>query len=421
MLRIATSEAQAGMRLAIPAFHPTVPGQVLLRAGYELEPRSIKRLRDLGVRTLWVAIPELAFLTKRTSPEIIRNQAAVVGHVSKLFDSFRVAVDAELEYAAYAGAVTGLIEAFEAEPAAALMIDRIARASDQELEHASTVCYLSTLMGLKLAWYLEHQRPRVTVTRAREVVPLGIAGMLHDIGVVRMSEARRRSVRENPDPSNDDFRAHVEIGYDAIKGRVPPTVAAAVLNHHQRYDGTGFPERKMADGRVEQVEGEQIHVHARIIAAADTFNRLSIADTGESDDPRVRVLRQMLRGDRASWFDPTVLHALLAVCPPYPPGARVTLSNNVHGVVVGWDSLNPCKPRVRALDPSDPLNIPEGPTVDLAKTTGVCVAEIDGHEVGRDNFYPETSAEFCLDSQARRLHNAAEDERERAVDHRASA
>ncbi|MEL6798118.1 MAG: hypothetical protein AAFO89_15025, partial [Planctomycetota bacterium] len=143
MLRIATSEAQAGMRLAIPAFHPTVPGQVLLRAGYELEPRSINRLRDLGVRTLWVAIPELAFLTKRTSPEIIRNQAAVVGHVSKLFDSFRVAVDAELEYAAYAGAVTGLIEAFEAEPAAALMIDRIARASDQELEHASTVCYLS--------------------------------------------------------------------------------------------------------------------------------------------------------------------------------------------------------------------------------------------------------------------------------------
>ncbi len=419
MLRLATSEAQAGMRLAIPVFHPTVPGQVLLRAGYELELRSIRRLNDLGVRSLWVAIPELAFLANHTSPGIIRHQAAVVGHVAKLFDAFRDDVDAELEYTAYAGAVTGLIEAFEADPAAAMMIDRIARASDDELEHASTVCYLSTLIGLKLAWYLEHQRPRVSVARAREVVPLGIAGMLHDIGVVRMTDEQRRSVREHPDPSNNDFRAHVEIGYEAIKGRVPPTVAAAVLNHHQRFDGTGFPSRTKADGRVEPVAGEQIHVHSRIIAAADSFDRLSLA--GDAERPRVRVLRQMLRGDRASWFDPTVVHALLAVCPPYPPGARVTLSNGMHGVVVGWDTRNPCKPRVRRLDPSDPCSVPDGPTIDLQQTTGICVAEIDGHEVGRDNFYPETGGEFCLDTQARRLHNAAEDDRERAAGHRMPA
>ncbi|MEL7483505.1 MAG: HD domain-containing phosphohydrolase [Planctomycetota bacterium] len=413
VLRIVTTEAKAGMRLAIPVFHPTVPGQVLLRAGYELEPRSIKRLRDLGVRTLWVAIPELAFLSAHTSPEIIRRQAAVVGHISKLFDGFRQSIDAELEYSAYAGAVTGLIEAFEADPTAAVMVDRIARASDEELEHASTVCYLSTLMGLKLAWYLEHQRPRVSVARAREVVPLGIAGMLHDIGVVRMTDAQRRSVRENQDPLNEDFRAHVEIGYSAIKGRVPPTVAAAVLNHHQRYDGTGFPQRTKADGRVEPVAGEQIHIHPRIIAAADSFDRLSM--TGDTEQPRVRVLRAMLRGERASWFDPTVVHALLAVCPPYAPGARVTLSNRMHGVVVGWDARNPCKPRVRRLDPNDPCSVPEGPTIDLAETTGICVAEIDGHDVGRDNFYPEHDNEFCLDSQARRLHNAAEESRARAA------
>ena len=41
--------------------------------------------------------------------------------------------------------------------------------------------------------------------------------------------------------------------------------------------------------------------------------------------------------------------------------------------------------------------------------------------VGRDNFYPESSAEFCLDSQARRLHNAAEESREQADTHRRSA
>lgn len=402
------------MKLAIPVFHPTAPGRVLLRAGYELEPQSLKRLRDLGVRVLWIAIPELAFLMTHTSPEIIRNQAAVAGQVAKLFDAMRERVDAELDYDAYANSVTSLIDALVADPAAAIMVDRIARACDEELEHASTVCYLSTVMGLKLAWYLEHQRPRMPANRAREVTPLGIAGMLHDIGVIRMPEEQRRSARSNPDPSNPDFRAHVELGYESIKGRVPATVAAAVLNHHQRYDGTGFPAREKADGRIEPVEGEQIHIHARIIAAADAFDRWSV-DEKNGDRPRVRVLRELLRSERSSWFDSTVLHALLAVCPPYPPGSRVTLSNNMHGVVIGWDTRNPCRPRVRRLDKDDPTCVPDGPTIDLRETPGVCVAEIDGHEVGRDNFYPESAAEFCLDSQARRLHNAAETDRERAA------
>ena len=138
-------------------------------------------------------------------------------------------------------------------------------------------------------------------------------------------------------------------------------------------------------------------------------------DEKNGDRPRVRVLRELLRSERSSWFDPTVLHALLAVCPPCPPGSRVTLSNNMHGVVIGWDTRNPCRPRVRRLDKDDPTCVPDGPTIDLRETPGVCVAEIDGHEVGRDNFYPETAAEFCLDSHARRLHNAAETDRERAA------
>ena len=401
------------MRLALPVFHPTAPGRVLLRTGYELDARSLARLRDLDVRGLWVAYPQLSFLMRYVSPEVLRRRAAMSGQVAFLFDSLRRDSSAVFEYELYARGVGSLVEALVADPAAVLFIDHISRVSDAELEHAATVSYLSTLMGLKLIPYLEHQRSRITPQRARDITPLGVAGMLHDIGMVLLPEEARDRFRRKPDPTDALYRSHVELGHRLVHGRVPPTVASAVLHHHQRYDGSGFPAKSTADGRTEAISGEQIHVYARIIAVADAFDRQSRDEDGV-DVPRVRALRRLLTEPRVDGFDPMALKALLAVCPPYPPGTMVKLSNGISGVVIGWDHLDPCRPRVRPFDPYDPDRFGDDALYDLAQLKGVCVAEADGVDVGRENFYPETPLMYCLDSAARRLHNAAEADRIRA-------
>jgi HD-GYP domain-containing protein (c-di-GMP phosphodiesterase class II) len=401
------------MRLALPVFHPVAPGRVLLRTGFELDERTLGRLRELRVRSVWVSYPELSFLTRYSSPAIVRTQSVIAGRVRRLFDACRAGTHADLEYDAYENAVVGLVHELIDDPDAAILVGRIAQTSDAELEHAATVCYLSTLMGLKLAWYLEHQRSRIRPQRAREVAPLGVAGMLHDIGMTRLSEEARRRLRAAPDPEDPEYRAHAEAGYRMVRGKVPPTVAAAVLHHHQRFDGTGFPRRRTADGRSEPVAAEQIHIYARIIAAADEFHRRTLTPDG-AEVPRVRALSGMLRDPDCAWFDPTVLRALLTVCPPYPPGELVMLSDGLVGVVIGWDVLDPCRPRVMRFDPEDPSAYAGEPIVDLSQTPGVFVAEADGVDVGRDNFYPETPNAFNLDSAAKALHNAAQDDRHRA-------
>lgn len=413
MLRVLTIDAKPGMRLALPVFHPTAPGRVLLRAGYELDAASLARLRELTVRALWVAYPQLAFLLRYTSPEVIRRQAAVSGQIAFLFDSLRHDASAELEYEQYSRAVGSLVEALVADPAAAMFIDRISRVADEELEHAATVSYLSTLMGLKLIPYIEHQRSRLMPAQARDVTPLGVAGMLHDVGMVLLPEEARERFRRNPDPNDELYRSHVELGHKLVHRRVPPTVASAVLHHHQRFDGSGFPPRRTADGRTEPVSGEQIHIYARIIAVADAFDRgLTTADGLEQ--PRVRVLRRLVTDPVADRFDPMAVRALLSVCPPYPPGTMVTLSDGTRGVVIGWDHRDPCRPRIQPFDPDEPDRLDGEPVVDLMQGRGVCVAFADGQEVGRDNFYPESPAAYCLDTATRRLHNAAEADRMRS-------
>lgn len=419
MLRTPIDDARPGMRLALPVFHPNAAGQVLLRGGFELDTRTIGRLGDLGVRAMWIAYPELSFLLKYISPEVTRHRAGVSCQVAFLFDRLRERSEAEFEYDKYARAVGGLAEALVADPDAAVFVDRLSRVSEHEFEHASTVSYLSTLMGLKLIPYLEHQRSRVEPARARDVVPLGVAGMLHDIGMVRLPEADRLAYRRNPDPADEGYRSHVEIGHRMLRGRVPATVASAVLHHHQRWDGSGFPKRSTADGRTEPVAGERIHVYARIIAIADVFDRLSVGADGV-ERPRVSVLNELLDRTHAGKFDMMAMRALLAVCPPYAPGTMVTLSNGVRGVVVGWNAVDPCRPRIQPFDPSDPGRLSRAPVVDLSQTRGLCVAEADGRDVGRDNFYPAHGTDFMLDEANRRLHNAAEDERARSAGERSS-
>jgi hypothetical protein len=95
------------------------------------------------------------------------------------------------------------------------------------------------------------------------------------------------------------------------------------------------------------------------------------------------------------WIDPVVMLALLSVSPPYPPGSVVTLSDGRTAAVVDWSNLDPCRPTVSVIDPSNP-DAPRGPRLDLRKNTKIQIAAIDGRDVLADNFYPQQPNEFDL-------------------------
>ncbi|MFI4894546.1 MAG: HD-GYP domain-containing protein [Phycisphaerales bacterium JB058] len=415
MLRVSMISAKAGMKLAMPVFHPESPSRVLLRSGFELDSRTILRLRELQVRAVWISYPPLSFLLKHASPEVIRHRASVAGHVHGLLDDLSRGSHADLEYSSYARTVSSLSQSLIDNPDSNMLLDEVASGGDDDLEHACSVCFIAVLMGLKMGTYLEHQRARVSAVVARDVTPLGVAGMLHDVGMTQLPEEVRQRWRETRDESDLDWQKHVEIGFHMVHGRVPPAAAAAVLHHHQAYDGSGFPYRKRADGGSEKLRGGRIHIYARILAAADIFDRMSrYKDASGGYAPRVRILNHLLRGPRAKKLDPMVMRALLAVCPPYPPGTLVRLSDGTSGVVVGWEPVDPCRPRVMIVDPSLTEESEPGEIIELAQSNGLCVVQAEGQDVGRDNFYPINRSDFCLETASKLLHNAAELERHRA-------
>lgn len=137
-----------------------------------------------------------------------------------------------------------------------------------------------------------------------ELEALRRACMLHDIGKVGVPDR----VLLKPGPLDSDERAtmesHVVIGYDML---LPlPFLHESlpgVRSHHERWDGSGYPDRLRAD---------EIHPHARLMAVADSYDAMTSARPYRAALPTEEAGRR-LRADRSLQFTPAAIDAFDAV------------------------------------------------------------------------------------------------------------
>lgn len=403
------------MRLAMPIYHPKQGSTILLRAGAVLQDKTIARLRDFCVPEIWIAYPNLEQVADCISEEVNKARAETMQVLSDAFNDVRPDMGAELDYRSFRRAIVDLIDSLMKNPRAALMIEDMNGCSHPPLQHAANVAFISLLIGLKLDFYLEHQRPRLEPARAREVSSLGLGALLHDVGAMDLEPDVIEQYLRAGDEHDQSYRQHVVLGFERVRGHVDPTAATVVLHHHQHFDGTGFPARKTATG-VHTLSGGDIHVFARIVAAADAFDSLRfppfpVGGTEPTPMPTVRALRRLSEPPYSKWIDPIAYLGLLAVAPPYPPGTTVELSNGVTGVVVRWNPADPCRPLVREIgDLERPDDCGPGVEYDLTAQRNLCVVRVQGQDVRDDNFYPTEQNRFDLHGVARALINRASDQ-----------
>src|SRR6476661_4271813 len=159
-------------------------------------------------------------------------------------------------------------------------------------EHAEEVSRLAGLTAERLAL------PGRVVQRCR------LAGWLHDVGKLAVSEQILNKPGPLDEAESDVMRMHSAVGADIVH-RIPALrqVAPAVRHHHERYSGDGYP-----DG----LAGQAIPIEARIIAAADAYATMT-ADRPYSPARTAQEATAELRRSAGSHFDPAVVDALLAV------------------------------------------------------------------------------------------------------------
>ncbi len=125
------------------------------------------------------------------------------------------------------------------------------------------------------------------------------AARLHDIGKVFIP----REILDKPGPLDaaewEELRHHPMMGYQLVKGSVPEEVAAIVLTHHERFDGTGYPNA---------VAGTKIPLDARVLQVADAFDAITSERTYQPALPVAYALNELVRWS-GTQFDPVVVEA----------------------------------------------------------------------------------------------------------------
>ncbi|QOJ00118.1 MAG: hypothetical protein HRU70_06305 [Phycisphaeraceae bacterium] len=403
MLRLPIGHAAPGLVLARPVLHPKRRGTVLLREGVTLDDLAIRRLTELNVPLLWVVCPGLEHLARYSSPEIDEACVALASQIDHACD--HDPKHPRLDFPAYRDAVTTLIHRLVTHPTAAHFLGDLG--SSPRLRHAANACLLSILIGLKLDFYLVRERPRLSSAKAKELSSLGVGAMLRDFGHGLIAPAALERWARTADQNDPAWREHTTLGFDALKDTLDPSAASVLLHHHQRFDGTGFPPHTNLDGSSTTPSGHDIHIFARIVAAADLFDRLRYPPSGLVEGvparPNVVALSEIIRPPYRAWLDPIVMLALLHAAPAFPPGSMVTLSDGREAAVVEWNALDPCRPTVRPLDILRSPPAPTGEAIDLSRTPTLTITHAEGVPVSGYLFTPDQPHTFDLATAARRM------------------
>jgi response regulator RpfG family c-di-GMP phosphodiesterase len=153
-----------------------------------------------------------------------------------------------------------------------------------------------TLYTLKVAQAMDYS--------GEKLKHLARGAHLHDIGKIGIPDAILRKPARLTTAETAVMQTHVEIGYELVRRiRFLAPAAELVLNHHERYDGKGYPRG---------VRGNDILLDARIFALADTLDAMT------SDRPYRRALplsaaRQEIIKCSGLQFDPEVVHVFLRI------------------------------------------------------------------------------------------------------------
>ena len=165
-----------------------------------------------------------------------------------------------------------------------------------------------------------------------------LAGLLFDIGNAvlpkEITEKKGKLTQEELGIMRGHALESARIAEQA--GITDPDVLSGIRSHHERYDGSGYPQK---------LEGEEIPFLARLLAVTDTFDAMTTRRVHKGAVSS-KASSSVIISSNETLFDPQICKVFLSGTGIYPPGTMVELSNGLFGTVVASTEGNLLQPKV---------------------------------------------------------------------------
>lgn len=327
-------------------------GRVLLRKGTVLTENYIQKLRDLEYKSVYVddGVPESMLIEDIVSQET-RIEALKITKEALI----NTKTGSSLQERKIKQMVNEIIDEILSNRETLVHLIDIRSMQNYLFSHSVNVCILSLMTGLSLGY---------NQLRLRE---LGVGALLHDIGkVVVLDEIHDQN--KLTQEIYQLIQRHCDYGFDILRKADNISIIAAHVawQHHERYDGSGYPRK---------LSGKGIQEFARIVAIANVYDDLT------NDRPgRDRILPheviEIINLKSGLDFDPDLVSHFISNIAPYPTGSLVTLNSCFEGTVVSVNKNNPTRPKVKLLYDDIGQEIKELTFVDLMKDTSLFITKV---------------------------------------------
>ena len=233
--------------------------------------------------------------------------------------------------------------------------------------HSVNVTFYSLLIGMALKY---------TPVKLRE---LGLGTMLIDAGMVKMPAYIIHKQSNLTDHEFNQIKTHPLLGYRALRqlGKVPEKSANICLQHHEQYDGKGYPRG---------LKGTQIDEYARIASISYSYEAQIASRSYRKRLFFYHAMKNLLSSG-INRFDPVILRVFLSRMSVYPIGSIVELNDNSVGIVVGSVPQKPLRPLVKLIFDSEKNPIEETLIINLLEESSLYITRaMDESEVGVNLF-----------------------------------
>ncbi|MBV8659824.1 MAG: HD-GYP domain-containing protein [Burkholderiales bacterium] len=202
----------------------------------------------------------------------------------------------------------------------------------------------------------------------------GLGGLLHDTGKALVPDEILNKPGRLTDEEFEIIRRHPRDGYEILLktpgvGEIPLDIT---LHHHERVDGSGYPEK---------LPGEQISTLAKMAAIVDVYDAITADRVYHKGMSPTDALRKIFEWSKFH-FDPALVKAFMRCIGIYPVGTLVLLESNRLAVVIEHNEESLLQPKIKVI-----YDIKRGYItpieIDLARPTGKTGSDkIVSHESG---------------------------------------
>ncbi|HEY5789805.1 MAG TPA: HD-GYP domain-containing protein [Gammaproteobacteria bacterium] len=270
-------------------------------------------------------------------------------------------------------AVDDMVDSVVRNPDAMIWLSKLKNLDNYAYDHAIVTSVLAVMFGRHLGM------------SRKDLGELGLAGLLFDIGKVRLPPNLLTKPGKLSEEEFEEARRHVEYGTEILAATegMPARVVEAARTHHERHDGKGYPQ-----GLV----GSTIPIFGRIVGIVDCYDAITTTRAYQPSISAHMAVRQLYDW-RDRDFQEELLEQFIQCLGVYPTGTIVELTTGEIGIVVAQNRTRRLRPRVMLILDEDKVAKKQNPVLDLTHvatdSSGEKLEIVRSHDLGAFGIDPK--------------------------------